>query len=508
MSTSSNTPFEIDVNHNEEFKLNPLTYQHGSLLCVLQIDFEDMVSYLKWKIPRQFTTLYYMLPPNYALLDLSTMLIPNNGSLAESQQELMHNYHLDRRVPRCAFKVDIQKAYDTVDWNFLQRILICFGFQKRMVTWIMECVTTTSFSISINGSLHGYFKGKRGLLQGDPLYPYLFTMVMEILTLMLKRRVHDSDLFTYHRYCSKMELINSCFADDLFLFAHGDPNSASVIMEALDEFKFASGLVPSLPKSTSYFCNVLNHIKIAILQILPFEEGSLSLSRSKVSWEVVCLPKAERDLGIKRLGVFNNALILSPLASIISSRDIYRACLTSNSKVGDLLLEGTLVWPPDLFARYPMLLSFTSPSLVGPCDQQEWHNRSGNIVPFLVNEVWNSIRPMAAKVDWFRVICFTNCIPRHAINFWLIIKKSDILPFANRRTTRSVISKLVVAATAYFIWQERNYRLFKKVKRSENQLVECIISSVRFKLMTCRFKKLRDGQAILRQWKLSEMVLC
>nr|GFC18987.1 hypothetical protein [Tanacetum cinerariifolium] len=181
---------------------------------------------------------------------------------------------------------------------------------------------------------------------------------------------------------------------------------------------------------------------------------------------------------------FDNWCSLSPLASIISSRDIYRPGLTFNSKVSDLLLEGTLVWPPDLIARYPTLLSVTSPSMVGPCDQQEWRNRSGNIVPFSVNKVWNSIRPMAAKVD------------------------CDIFPLANRRTTRSVIAKLVVVATAYFIWQERNYRLFKKVKTSENQLVECIISSVRFKLMTCRFKKSKDGLAILRQWKLSEMVLC
>nr|GFC25518.1 hypothetical protein [Tanacetum cinerariifolium] len=89
--------------------------------------------------------------------------------------------------------------------------------------------------------------------------------------------------------------------------------------------------------------------------------------------------------------------------------------------------------------------------------------------------------------------------------FYCTLSKSI---WANRRTTRSVIAKLVVVATAYFIWQERNYRLFKKVKTSENQLVECIISSVRFKLMTCRFKKSKDGLAILRQWKLSEMVLC
>ncbi|GKE44559.1 hypothetical protein Tco_1471843, partial [Tanacetum coccineum] len=76
-------------------------------------------------------------------------------------------------------------------------------------------------------------------------------------------------------YCSKLELINLCFADDLFLFAYGDVNSASIIKEALEEFKDASGLTPSLPKSTTYFCNVLNHIKLSILQILPFEEGKL-----------------------------------------------------------------------------------------------------------------------------------------------------------------------------------------------------------------------------------------
>ncbi|GJT69853.1 hypothetical protein Tco_1029139 [Tanacetum coccineum] len=156
-------------------------------------------------------------------------------------QELMHNYHLDRGSPR----------------------------------WIMECVTSNSFSLSINGSIHGYFKGKKGLCQGDPMSPYLFTLLMEVLTLMLHRRVRESECFTYHRYCSKLNIINLCFADDLFLFDHGDMDSARVIMDSLDEFKNASGLVPSLPKSNAYFCNVLNYVKLGILNVLLFEKGKL-----------------------------------------------------------------------------------------------------------------------------------------------------------------------------------------------------------------------------------------
>ncbi|GKG04710.1 hypothetical protein Tco_0315097, partial [Tanacetum coccineum] len=98
---------------------------------------------------------------------------------------------------------------------------------------------------------------------------------MKVLTLILKRRVRASEAFMYHKHCEELQLINVCFADVLFIFARGDVDSARVIMDSLEEFKSVSGLVPSPLKSTTFFCNVVNHVNLDILNIMPFSEGTL-----------------------------------------------------------------------------------------------------------------------------------------------------------------------------------------------------------------------------------------
>ncbi|GJR63511.1 hypothetical protein Tco_1505673 [Tanacetum coccineum] len=83
---------------------------------------------------------------------------------------------------------------------------------------------------------------------------------------------------------------------------------------------------------------------------------------------------------------------------------------------------------------------------------------------------------------------------------------SYLIPLAKRKTTRSVIGKIVVAATAYFVWHERNRRLFKGNKRSVQEIIECTMTSIRLKLLSCRFKKSNDGVLFARLWDLPEAI--
>ena len=92
----------------------------------------------------------------------------------------------------CPLRVDIEKAYDHVNWNFLLLVLQKMGFGEKWIGWIKWCMSTAKFSILVNGIPIGIFQSTRGLRQGGPLSPYLFVIVIEIFSCFLKRVVSGS----------------------------------------------------------------------------------------------------------------------------------------------------------------------------------------------------------------------------------------------------------------------------------------------------------------------------
>lgn len=191
-------------------------------------------------------------------------------------QGLVRNYHRDKGVPRCLMKLDLRKAYDTIDWNFIRGVLKGFKFPEMIIDRIMECLTTPRFSILINGSPYGYFPSKRGLRQGDPMSPYLFVIAMDYLAKLFKK-LHNRPAFKFHPKCKKLKLKLLSFADDIMCFCRGDAVSPLIMKEYITEFADTSGLRVNLQKSQVFFCGVNCQVKENLIDQLGFSEGKLPI---------------------------------------------------------------------------------------------------------------------------------------------------------------------------------------------------------------------------------------
>ncbi|KAJ9544131.1 hypothetical protein OSB04_023838 [Centaurea solstitialis] len=127
----------------------------------------------------------------------------------------------------------------------------------------------------------GFFHGKRGIRQGDPLSPYLFTLVMEGFAMIFKLCIAESSDFEHHPSCLDIDLTHLCFVDDLFVFTGGDVASVEVLKKALFLFEKRAGLSPNLSKSDVFLRQCTRVDKGSYFSLSTFLNGVFSHS---VSW--------------------------------------------------------------------------------------------------------------------------------------------------------------------------------------------------------------------------------
>ncbi|KAL9244375.1 hypothetical protein vseg_018156 [Gypsophila vaccaria] len=187
-------------------------------------------------------------------------------------QDLIRLYERPHASPRCLFKIDLQKVYDTVSWDFVSQLLDHLNFPQDFKVMVMECITTTSYSISVNGETFGFFKGQRVLRQGDPLSPLIFTLCMDYLTRALAYAAKKQD-FNYHPLCKELKLSSLMFVDDVLIFSKGDANSMMILLKAFTTFSKASGLCMNSSKSSAYFGGIPEQLKMDVLRVSGFSEG-------------------------------------------------------------------------------------------------------------------------------------------------------------------------------------------------------------------------------------------
>ncbi|GJZ16448.1 RNA-directed DNA polymerase, eukaryota, reverse transcriptase zinc-binding domain protein [Tanacetum coccineum] len=339
-------------------------------------------------------------------------------------QELFKGYNRKPNIKKVAFKIDLQKAYDTISRSFLKTVLEQFGFPNRMVDWIMVCVSTTKFSININGEREGYFCDGRGMRQRDPMSPYLFTLVMEVFNIIIRKNISEAKEFKYHQGCKKAGNYSSMYSglqanmSKSTVFFGGMTKAEQNII--LDIIPFGVRRLPvkylgvSLitKKITANDCKPL--VEKVKYRILDWRNKALSysgrlqliasvLSAMKIYWDSVFLLPKNVIYEINNLlkGFLWCQGPSGPLCDIVTSREIYDVGLSIEPNIADLVIKYEGNWLEGWNCEYPVLNQYVLPIIhKGKEDEAIWVDKHGNENLFSVKMVWNDLIDEETKVDW------------------------------------------------------------------------------------------------------------
>nr|GEY07350.1 RNA-directed DNA polymerase, eukaryota, reverse transcriptase zinc-binding domain protein [Tanacetum cinerariifolium] len=265
------------------------------------------------------------------------------------------------------FKVDFEKAYDSVRWDFLDDVLKKFGFGNKWCAWIQSCLRSSRGSIIINGSHTQEFQFFKGLKQGDPLSSFLFILIMESLHLSFQR-VMDVGMFKGINLSPLVNLSHMFYADDVVFVGQWCDGNINTLVHVLECFFQASGLRINMCKSKIMGVNVGDEkvkstaSKLGCLILnTPFYylgtkvRGNMSRVQawtkvvdkaSWVKWKSVLAFKEKGGLGVSSLSALNRALMMKWVWMFYSQKEslwvrVIKAIYDYDGQVGKVSKVGS-----------------------------------------------------------------------------------------------------------------------------------------------------------------------
>ena len=172
--------------------------------------------------------------------------------------------------------MDMEKAFDKMEWDFILAIMQKLGFHYSQLNWIKLCISSSSFSILINGRPFGLFSSKRGLRQGDPLSPFLFILGFKVLSRLLFEEEAVGNLKGMKIFRHTSAIHHILFANDLLIFGKALLKEALYIQSCLTKYCLWSHQSINNGKSSIKFSintnpSTVNHI----IDVLPYPSNSI-----------------------------------------------------------------------------------------------------------------------------------------------------------------------------------------------------------------------------------------
>ena len=173
----------------------------------------------------------------------------------------------------CALKLDMSKAYDRVEWCFLERVMGKMGFCSEWISKVMTCLSSVSFTFKVNGAVEGSLTPARGLRQGDPISPYLFLLCADAFSTLLSKAAIEKKIHGAKICRGAPSVSHLFFADDSILFTKASVQECSVVADIISKYERASGQKVNLSKTEVVFSRCVDaDRRNAIVSILGVQE--------------------------------------------------------------------------------------------------------------------------------------------------------------------------------------------------------------------------------------------